>query len=82
MWRAPQGRAPEVSGHVFIAASIDGYMARPDGAIDWPARYASEGEDTGSEAFMASVDGIVTGHGTFEKGLTFGAWPSASRSSS
>jgi dihydrofolate reductase len=63
------------SGHVFIAVSIDGYIARRNGDIDWLSRYSNSGEDHGYHAFMASVDGIVMGRNTFEKALTFQEWP-------
>lgn len=69
------------SGHVFIAVSVDGFIARADGAIDWlepvssrPAREAVR-EDYGYDRFLAEMDGIVMGRGTFEKALTFGVWP-------
>jgi dihydrofolate reductase len=67
--------APIASGHVFIAASLDGFIARADGDIEWLSKYAAGGEDTGYDAFMASIDGLVMGRGTFDKVLTFGAWP-------
>lgn len=68
--------ARSISGHVFIATSLDGFIAGPDGAIDWlPAPESDPGETYGYDAFMASVDGLVMGRNTFEKALTFGAWP-------
>lgn len=61
---------------VYIAASLDGFIARPDGDIDWlHAVEEPEGEDYGYYAFLDSVDAIVMGRHTFEKVLTFGAWP-------
>jgi len=63
------------TGHVFIAASVDGFIARPDGDIDWLTRYAATGEDTGYDAFMATIDGLVMGRATFEKALSFDRWP-------
>ena len=62
---------------VFIATSLDGYIARENGDLDWlPADGGvSDGEDHGYGAFMASVDTIVMGRHTFEKVLTFGRWP-------
>jgi dihydrofolate reductase len=63
------------TGHVFIAASLDGFIAREDGDIDWLTEFASTGEDTGYDAFMGSIDGLVMGRGTFEKALTFEVWP-------
>ena len=59
---------------VFIAASVDGYIARSDGGLDWlPA--SGSGEDYGYAAFAASVDALVMGRKTFETVLSFGAWP-------
>lgn len=63
------------TGHVFIAISLDGFIARTDGALDWLMKQKTEGEDHGYDAFMASVDGLVMGRGSFEKILTFGDWP-------
>jgi dihydrofolate reductase len=47
------------TGHVFMALSLDGFVARGDGGVDWLMKYQSEGEDNGFNAFMASVDGLV-----------------------
>ncbi|WP_441235529.1 dihydrofolate reductase family protein [Bradyrhizobium sp. 930_D9_N1_4] len=63
------------TGHVFIATSVDGFIARPDGDIDWLTGYAATGEDTGYDAFMATIDGLVMGRATFEKVLSFDSWP-------
>jgi dihydrofolate reductase len=60
---------------VFIATSLDGYIARPDGSIDWLTERAEQAGDTGYEEFMASVDTVVLGRNTYEKALTFGFWP-------
>ena len=68
---------PRTTGHVFIAVSVDGYIARADGGIDWLEKYATGDEDTAYGAFMNSVDGLVMGRGTFEKALSFAAWPFA-----
>jgi dihydrofolate reductase len=66
--------------HIFIATSLDGFIARPDGDIDWltpppDVIEIAQGEDYGYDAFMASVDAIVMGRHSFEKVLSFGAWP-------
>jgi len=63
------------TGHVFIATSLDGFIARKDHALDWLPQEKIEGEDSGYEAFISSVDGLIMGRGTFEKVLTFGDWP-------
>ena len=66
---------PAATGHVFIATSLDGYIARPDGRIDWLDRVPSDGDDHGYAAFFARMDGIVMGRATFETVLGFGEWP-------
>jgi len=63
------------TGHVFIATSLDGFIARADGDVDWLSKYVVEGEDTGYDAMIASIDGLVMGSGTYQKVLTFGEWP-------
>jgi dihydrofolate reductase len=63
---------------VFIATSIDGFIARPDGSIDWlngANAGVPSGEDFGYKEFMKSVDVLVMGRNTFEQVLTFDAWP-------
>ena len=60
---------------VYIATSLDGFIARPDGAIDWLPQPDGK-EDYGYHAFMESVDAIVMGRNTFELVLSFGGpWP-------
>lgn len=58
---------------VFIATSLDGFIARLDGALDWLP--ANGGEPHGYAEFIASVDTIVIGRKTFETVLTFADWP-------
>ncbi len=62
------------TGHVFIATSLDGFIARRSGEIDWLMKQPGD-EDHGYDAFMKSVDGLVMGRGSYEKVLTFEAWP-------
>ncbi|WKW11538.1 dihydrofolate reductase family protein [Pseudogemmatithrix spongiicola] len=63
--------------HVFIATSLDGYIARLDGGIDWLPQPSGDADvdDHGYSAFMAGIDAIVMGRNTYETVLTFGAWP-------
>jgi dihydrofolate reductase len=56
---------------VFIATSLDGYIARKDGGLDW---LPEEPEPHGYEEFFASVDAVVIGRGTYETVLGFGGW--------
>lgn len=60
---------------VYIATSLDGFIARKNGDIDWLPAPESGGEDFGYTEFMSSVDCLVMGRNTFEKVLTFGSWP-------
>lgn len=62
------------TGHVFIATSIDGYIARSDGDIDWLLARDDPAEDHGYEAFIADKEMIVMGRGTYEKALSFDSW--------
>lgn len=51
----------------YIATSFDGYIARPDGAIDWlDAVEVPEGNDLGYGAFIESIDGLVMGSNTYK----------------
>lgn len=63
---------------VFIATSLDGFISRLDGSIDWlnaANGLVPEGEELGYRQFMSSVDAMVIGRNTFEQVLIFGEWP-------
>ncbi|NHC13641.1 dihydrofolate reductase family protein [Motilibacter deserti] len=70
---------PGFTGAVFIATSLDSYIARRDGDIDWLTSRAEAIGDTGYDAFISQIDCLVMGRGTYEKALTFDAWPYAGR---
>jgi dihydrofolate reductase len=55
---------PRIS--VFIAHSVDGYIATDDDSLDWLMAYDGIGEDYGFEAFMSDVDAIAMGRGTYD----------------
>lgn len=59
--------------HCHIAVSLDGRIARPDGAVDWLADFPAE--DFGFEAFLAGVDAILMGRATYEAVRRLGDWP-------
>jgi dihydrofolate reductase len=61
--------------HCFIACSLDGRIARPDGGLDWLVTGAGPPEEFGYAAFYASVDAIVMGRGTYEACRAMGDWP-------
>ncbi len=60
---------------VFIATSVDGFIARENGAIDWLSIVERPDEDYGYAKFFASVDTLVLGKKTYETALGFEAWP-------
>lgn len=64
-----------ISAHVFIATSLDGYIARPDGDIGWLLQRDDPAEDHGYGDFIADKDAIVMGRGSYEKVLGFDPWP-------
>jgi dihydrofolate reductase len=57
---------------VFCGVSVDGFLARPDHALDFLD--AGGQEPHGFDEFNASVDVVVIGRKTFEVVLTFGSW--------
>ena len=62
-----------VKASVFIATSLDGFIARANGDLDWLP--PGGGEPHGYDEFMATVDALVIGRKTFETVLTFDTWP-------
>ncbi len=65
-----------MANYVYIAASLDGFIATPDGGIEWLEEAPNpEGGDFGFSVFLARVDGLVMGRVTFEKVLGFDDWP-------
>jgi dihydrofolate reductase len=58
---------------VFIGTSVDGFIARPNGALDFLPE--GGGEPHGYNEFIASVDALVIGRKTFETVLAFPKWP-------
>lgn len=62
---------------VFIATSLDGFIAREDGGIDWlpvPDTNSEGGEDYGYNEFINTIDAMVMGRNTYELVLTFDEW--------
>jgi dihydrofolate reductase len=64
--------------YVYIAQSLDGFIATDDGGIEWLEAIPNpEGSDFGFSEFISKVDALLMGRNTFEKVLSFGAWPYA-----
>jgi len=67
-----------IRASVFIATSLDGFISRQDGSIDWLNEAngsVTPGEDCGYKAFADGVDVLVMGRHTFDLVRTFDAWP-------
>jgi len=61
---------------VYIATSLDGYIATTDGGIDWLLDIPNpENSDYGFSEFMNGIDAVVMGRNSYQKVLTFGSWP-------
>ena len=63
----------------YVAASLDGFIAKPDGAVDWLSIVQVNGEDYGYADFFRSVDGLLMGRATFDKARESGDWPYGTR---
>ncbi|MBK6460556.1 MAG: dihydrofolate reductase [Myxococcales bacterium] len=64
---------------VYIATSLDGFIARADGGLDWLSLVEAPGEDYGFHAFLEGVDTLVLGRATYDAVLGFGQWPYAGK---
>ena len=62
---------------VFVGTSVDGFIARPNGALDFLP--PGGGEPHGYNEFIATVDAIVIGRKTFETVLAMESWPYADK---
>ena len=63
----------------YVAASLDGLIATPDGGIEWLKPYEGTAEDYGYAQFYASVEAVLLGRATYEKCLEFPEWPYADK---
>lgn len=62
---------------LYIAVSLDGYIADPDGSIDWLTSLP-DGQETSYPEFIETVDTVIMGHRTYEQLITQlspGVWP-------
>ena len=65
-----------MSNIVYIATSIDGFIAKKDGSVDWLMEVPNpDGGDFGFSKFMENIDALVMGRNTFEMVLSFGECP-------
>jgi len=59
----------------FLGISLDGFIARPDGGLDWLERVQRPGEDHGYARFWGSIDTLLVGRGTWDVVQAFAEWP-------
>lgn len=57
---------------VYIAMSLDGFIARSNGDLDWLLHYNNTGEDYGYNEFIKNVDTVVMGRKTYDKIVEMG----------
>ncbi len=61
---------------VYIATSLDGFIAREDGNLDWLMDVPNpDNSDFGFAEFLDRVDGVIMGRRTFDIVVGFGQWP-------
>lgn len=60
---------------LYIATSLDGYIATPDGGIGWLMEFDSEAEDYGCQEFFDRLGALVIGGKTYRQVLGFEEWP-------
>jgi len=64
-----------MANYVFVATTLDGFIADVDGGIDWLMEVPNPDKtDYGYAELMKNTDALVMGRSTFEKVLTFGEW--------
>ncbi len=66
-----------IRASVFIATSLDGFISRKDGSIDWlneANQLVTKGEDCGYKVFSDSTDVMLMGRNTFDLVRTFDKW--------
>jgi dihydrofolate reductase len=70
---------PMTSIQLYIAHTLDGFIARPDGSLDWLESLPNpDGTDYGYHHFLSEVDTVIMGRKTYETVLGFGVeWPYA-----
>jgi dihydrofolate reductase len=62
-----------MTGIVYIATSLDGFIARIDGGLDWLPTPSGD-DDLGFGNFFETIDALVMGRNTYDKVLSFDAW--------
>lgn len=60
----------------YVAASLDGFIASPDGGVEWLTPYEARPDAAQAYAsFYRTVDGLLMGRRTYEQVRQYGDWP-------
>ncbi len=60
---------------LYIASSLDGYIARKNGGVDWLDEFNNAGEDYGYYKFLDSIDVTLMGNKTYKTSMSLGDFP-------
>ncbi len=75
-WPFGQDKEKNMANYVYIACSLDGFIAKPDGNLDWLINIPNaNNDDYGYSKYIEKIDGIIMGKNTFETVLSFPEWP-------
>jgi dihydrofolate reductase len=66
---------PRPTCSAFVATSLDGFIARPGGGLDWLAAVSTPAEDYGYRELFVAIDTVLLGRSTWEVARRFEAWP-------
>ena len=61
--------------YIYIATSLDGFIARSDGSLDWLEELNDQNDDYGFQDFMDKIDALIMGRKTFDTVKNFQNWP-------
>jgi len=59
---------------LYIAQSLDGFIADEDGGVDWLNNYLKPDEDYGYNDFYKSLGAVIVGSKTYEQSIGFNQW--------
>lgn len=57
---------------LYIAASLDGYIAKPNDDLEFLSIVEQEGQDYGYAEFIKTVDAVIVGRKTYDKVISMG----------
>ena len=66
---------PHPSFKIYVAVSVDGFIATPDGGVGWLDAFHGGDSDYGYAEFAAGIATVVMGRATYDQVRGFGDWP-------